>query len=149
MAQVEAGDQVRIHFTGWLNDEVFGTSREDKPIEFVAGSDQMIQGISETVVGMEEGDTKKVTVTPENGFGERDEKLQQRVPSGDMPAGVNVGDRLLAQAGDKQIPVWIREVNDDYTVVDGNHPLAGQTLMFEVELLGIVNSGDSQDGNPA
>lgn len=140
MAQVQSGDVVKIHFTGQLgNGQVFGSSREGDPLQFVAGGAEMLPGISNAVLGMSQGESKTVTVPPEMGFGQRQDNLQQQVEKQNLPENVKVGDQLMAQAGEKQMPVWVCEVNDEYAVIDGNHPLAGQTLTFEIELMSIVS----------
>ncbi len=144
MAQVQSGDLVQVHYTGQLeNGTVFGSSRDGDPVQFRAGGKEMLPGISQAVLGMEEGEAKSITVPPEQGFGPRQEQLQQNVPRSALPEEAKVGDQLQAQTGDGQkIPVWVRDINDQTAVVDGNHPLAGQTLTFEIQLLAIVSPSE-------
>ena len=134
MDQVRPGDVVRIHYTGRLPDgEVFGTSEGKEPVEFVAGGDGMLAGLSEAVLGMSPGERKSVTLTPEKGFGERDESLVRQVPRGALPPDIEVGDRV--RASDAESPFWVRELGEQSALLDGNPPLAGQTLIFEIELV--------------
>lgn len=146
MAKVQTGDVVQVHYTGQLpNGEVFGSSRESEPLQFKAGSEEVLPGVSKAVIGMETGEKKTVAVPPEEAFGSRQEQLQQSIPRNSLPEDAKVGDRFLAQAGEQQIPVWVRELDEQSAIVDGNHPLAGHTLNFELEVLNIVNSdGASQ-----
>jgi peptidylprolyl isomerase len=138
MNRAQTGDTVRIHFTGRLeNGTVFGSSQAAEPIQLILGSGQMIEGLDRALVGMEVGEKKTVTVSPEDGFGPRRPELQQRVPRAALPEDAKVGDRLSARAGDTPVYVWVRELEEDTATVDGNHPLAGQALTFDIELLSI------------
>lgn len=138
MAKVKKGDQIKVHFTGRLPDgTTFDSSKEREPLEFEAGSEGIIKGLSEAVIDMEEGDTKKVTVSPEDGFGMRQEELQHEVPCSALPGGVSVGDQLEARDGERVIPMWVKELDDEKATVDANHPLAGVELEFEIQLISI------------
>jgi peptidylprolyl isomerase len=139
MATAKLKDRVRIHYTGRLPDgRVFDTSRERDPLEFEAGSGEVIPGISHAVVGMQAGESRTVTVAPEDAFGPRREEMVQEVPRSALPAEVSVGDPLRAQAGEQEVQVWVAELGEENAVIDGNHPLAGHTLEFEVELVDVV-----------
>ena len=139
MAQAKQGDRVQVHYTGRLVDgNVFDSSREREPLEFQAGSDELIPGVSNAVVGMSEGDQRTVTVPPEEGYGPRNEEMVQQVPRDVLPAEVEVGDPLRAEAEDQQIEVWVRELTDEHATIDANHPLAGQTLEFDLELVAVL-----------
>jgi peptidylprolyl isomerase len=138
MTQVQSGDVVQVHYTGRLTGgAVFGTSRAGEPVEFTAGGRQMIEGLSQAVLGMQVGETKSVTVTPEQGFGPREPGLQHRVARGDLPGDVKVGDLLLARGAGHERQVWVRELDEDSALLDGNHPLAGLTLIFEIEVVAV------------
>ena len=139
MATAKLKDRVRIHYTGRLPDgRVFDTSRERDPLEFEAGSGEVIPGISHAVVGMQAGESRTVTVAPEDAFGPRREEMVQEVPRSALPAEVSVGDPLRAQAGEQEVQVWVAELGEENAIIDGNHPLAGHTLEFEVELVDVV-----------
>ncbi len=135
---VQQGDKVSINYTAKLEDgTVIDSSQGGQPLEFEAGGPQLIPGVSNAVVGMEVGETKTVTIPPEEGYGPHQEGMVQKVPRNLLPPEVKVGDQLRAQAGDQEITVMVTELDDEFGVVDANHPLAGQTLVFELELLSI------------
>ena len=138
MNHAQPGDIVHIHFTGRLeNGAVFGSSENNEPIQLALGSERMISGLDRALVGMQVGEKKTVTIPVEEGFGPRRPELQQQVPRTALPENAKVGDRLSARTGDSTLYVWVRVLDEDTAVVDGNHPLAGQTLLFDVELVSI------------
>jgi len=139
MSQVNHGDVVRIHYTGRLKDgTVFDDSRQREPLEFVAGADNVIQGVSQGVIGMEQGESKKVTVPPDEAYGDRNPSLEQTVARENLPEDVHEGAQLRAVQGDQEIPVWVRELGDESAIIDANHPLAGETLEFDLELVSVA-----------
>lgn len=139
MNQVSRGDVVQVHYTGRFADgTVFDSSVDSDPLEFVAGSREVIQGVSDAVVGMEQGEKKTITVPPEEGYGPRNPALQQAVPLSNLPEGIQEGDQLRLVHEEQEIPVWVREINpdDEVAMIDANHPLAGMTLVFDLEVVG-------------
>lgn len=136
---IRLGDRVRIRYTGRLEDgTAFDASEADEPFEFVAGSDEIIEGVSHGVVGMEAGEKKTLTLACAQAFGERDPDMEERVPLADLPEDVGEGDRLTATTDDdEEIEVWVRAIEGDEAVVDGNHPLAGNTVIYDVEILSV------------
>jgi peptidylprolyl isomerase len=143
MAEVNKGDVVQIHYTGRLEDgSVFDSSQDREPLRFVAGSGQLIPGVSEAVLGMQEGEKKTVTVPPDKGYGLRNPALQQTVPRGDLPDQVAAGDQLRAVHQGKEFPVWVSEVNDQTAKIDANHPLAGKTLTFDLEVVSVAPAAE-------
>jgi peptidylprolyl isomerase len=144
MSRAQLGDTVRFHFTGRLsNGSIFGSSPEDEPVQLILGSEQSIVGLNQALIGMQVGEKKTVTFSAEEGFGARRPELQQQVSRAALPEGVQVGARLTAQAGSSRVTVWVRDLSDDMAIVDGNHPLAGQTLTFDLELVAIDPSQDA------
>lgn len=136
MSSVANGDLVRVHYTGSFSDgEVFDSSDQGEPLEFTAGGNQVIPGVSQAVIGMSAGDVKTVTIPPDEGYGPREEKLVQRVNLSDLPEGVAPGDPLQAQIQEQTVVFWVVEVDDASAVLDANHPLAGRNLVFELELV--------------
>lgn len=136
MAGVQSGDHVHIHYTARFADgSVFATSKSQDPLEFVAGGPEVIEGVSRAVLGMQVGESKLVTIPPEHAFGAHDDELIQRVPRSGLPANVKVGDQLSAEAGGRDLSMWVRELTGEDAVLDGNHPLAGHNLIFEIELV--------------
>jgi peptidylprolyl isomerase len=86
---------------------------------------------------MANGEKKTVTIPPEQGYGDRNPALEQSVPLDNLPEGVQEGDQLRLVHDEQEIPVWVREINEDEEVakIDANHPLAGVTLVFDLELV--------------
>ena len=142
MSQAKAGDTVKIHYTGTLTDGTeFDSSAGRDPLEFALGSGQVIPGFDQAVDGMTVGDKKSVTIAPEDAYGERHDQLVQDVPLSVLPEEIKpeVGMQLQSQAPDGQVvPLLVTAVGDDSITVDGNHPLAGQELNFEIELVAIA-----------
>ena len=136
MAGISAGDTVRIHYTAKLADgTVVDSSQGRDPLEFEAGSDQLIPGVSNAVIGMQVGETKTVTVPPEQGYGEHQPDAVQKVPRQHFPPEVKVGDTFKAVNNQQQeMLVRVSAVDDEFVEVDANHPLAGQTLVFDLEI---------------
>lgn len=138
MAKVCRGDTVRIHYRGSLEDgSVFDESDQGEPLEFVAGSEEVIDGISEGVLDMQAGEKKRIVVEPDRAYGPRSDELEQWIPLADLPDDVEVGDRFEAVEDDEPIELWVREMTDEEALLDANHPLAGLTLVFDVELVSI------------
>lgn len=137
--QAEPGDTVRVHYTGTMDDgTVFDTSRDGDPIEFVLGEGQVIEGFDEVLLGMREGETREVELPPGKAYGERSDELVVRVDREDLPEDLEpeVGQTLAVDTGDEEeMAAWVAEVGEDAITVDLNHPLAGRTLTFEVELV--------------
>ncbi|MDZ7645427.1 MAG: peptidylprolyl isomerase [Woeseiaceae bacterium] len=142
MTQAKDGDSVRIHYTGKLQDGTeFDSSSGRDPLEFKLGEGQIIPGLEKAVVGMDKGEDKTVTVEPAEAYGDRHEQLVQQVPKSALPEDIepSVGMQLQSQTPDGQaMPLVVTEVSDDAITVDANHPLAGQTLNFEIKLVEIV-----------
>ncbi len=137
--QAKNGDTVRVHYTGRLEDgQVFDTSAEGDPLEFQLGAGEVIPGFDQGVQGMEVGEKKTIEITVDEGYGPRVDQLVQAVPRQGMnlDAEPQVGMSLIMQLPDgNQIPVSITEVTEDSVTLDANHPLAGQKLFFDIELV--------------
>jgi peptidylprolyl isomerase len=142
MSQAKPGDTVRIHYTGTLDDgTTFDSSQGREPLEFTLGSGQVIPGFDIAVEGMQVGDSKQVSIPPTQAYGERNEEMIQEVPRDVLPDDIEPtsGMPLQAQTPDGQvINLTVTEVGEETVTVDGNHPLAGQTLNFAIELVAVV-----------
>ncbi len=142
MTQAKSGDTVRIHYTGTLDDGTeFDSSAGRDPLEFALGGGQVIPGFDSAVDGMTVGESKSVTIPPEQAYGERHEQLVQEVPKSALPDEIEpaVGMQLQSRSPEGQVMnLVITDVADDSITVDGNHPLAGQALTFAIELVEIV-----------
>jgi peptidylprolyl isomerase len=139
MSEIKEGDMVQVHYTGRLEDgSVFDSSEGREPLEFKAGGDEVIPGFSRAVIGMQPGDSRTVTICPEDGYGPHYPDRTQRVPLGILPEGVEVGSALQAQTEDglEGVMVWVTEMTGEDALLDANHPLAGQTLIFDILIVG-------------
>lgn len=142
MAQANSGDTVKIAYTGKLNDgTVFDSSEGRDPLEFVIGENTIIPTLEASVIGMGIGDKATVEVTAENAYGPHQPDAIQTVERSMIPAEVElaIGAQLQATAPDGQVLVLTVAAIEETTVtLDGNHPLAGQDLTFDIELMEVV-----------
>jgi peptidylprolyl isomerase len=142
MTQAKAGDTVRIHYSGTLADGTqFDTSEGSEPLEFALGSGSVIPGFDQAVEGMSVGENKSVSIGPEQAYGPRHDQLVQEVPRQALPDDIDptVGMRLQGQGPDGQMMnLTVTRVEDEAITVDANHPLAGEVLNFDIELVAIV-----------
>jgi len=144
MAQAKSGDTVRIHYSGFLMDgTIFDSSLEGEPFEFTLGDGSVIPGFDAGLLGMAEGDEKTLAIPPERAYGARDEDLVAEIARTQIPPDIDpqVGAilQITSEEGDAS-NVIITKVTDSAITLDGNHPLAGQELIFEVKLLTVVAS---------
>jgi peptidylprolyl isomerase len=142
MKQAQAGDTVRIHYSGTLNDGTqFDTSEGSDPLEFAVGSGMVIAGFDKAVEGMAVGESKSVKIPPEEAYGPRHDQLVQEVPKTALPDDIApaVGMQLQGKSADGQVMnLVVTDVKDEEITVDANHPLAGEELTFDIELVEIV-----------
>ncbi len=140
---VKSGDRVRVHYTARRQDgSIFHSSRPDSPLEFLAGSGELIEAVTSAVVGMKVGDSDTIVVPPERGYGPIKPGLEQRVPRRAVPADASIGDAVEVTIGNGKVVLWLRELAVDHATLDGNHPLAGQTLEVDIELLAVDEVSD-------
>jgi peptidylprolyl isomerase len=141
MSQAKAGDTVKIHYTGTLDDgSQFDSSSGRDPLEFTVGSGQVIPGFDKAVEGMAVGDQKKVRIEAEDAYGERSDQMIQEVPKSALPDDLEPEEGMGLQARGQDgrvINLTVTEVGDETITVDGNHPLAGKPLNFDIELVSI------------
>ncbi len=129
------GDTVEVHYTGTLDDgSEFDSSSGRAPLTFVVGSGQVISGFDDAVRGLAVGETRTVRIEPENAYGEVDPTRVLEVPIDQAPEGLAAGDPVTLTNGQQAV---VLEVTDEVVRIDANHPLAGQALTFEVELVSI------------
>ena len=130
---------VSVHYVGKFTDgEVFDSSEGREPLQFEVGSGQLIPGFESAIIGKIVGDKVTASITPEEGYGLVREDLIVSVPLDKMPGDVEVGQALEAQGENGQsAQVFVKEINEDNVVIDGNHPLAGKDLVFEIEVVEI------------
>ena len=141
MAVAKKGDNVKVHYTGRLEDgTVFDTSVERGPYEFTIGQSKIVPGFAEAVVGMKPGQSKTVEIPAKKAYGPHRKDMIAVVERSKLPAHLNpeIGQRLrIDQADGQKIPATVVEVSDSTVTLDANHPLAGKNLIFDVELLEI------------
>ncbi len=129
------GDKVSIHYTGKLEDKsVFDTSEGRDPLQFTVGDKNLIVGMNKAVRGMKAGESKTVSIPPEEAYGPYSDKLVFEVPTKNLPPGVTAGTPLRGPQGGM---VMVTEVNGEKAVLDANHILAGKTLVFDIKLVSI------------
>ena len=151
MTQAKAGDRVRISFTGRLADgEIFDTTQEchdddcgceTGPLEFVIGDEEIISGLNEAVIGMSPGQQKTVRVEADRAFGQRDEELLMVVERSELPDDLDpqIGDTLaLTDEDGEDFPVIVTALGEATVTLDANHPLAGEDISLEIEMLEIL-----------
>jgi peptidylprolyl isomerase len=140
--QASDGKSVRIHYTGKLDDgTTFDSSRGREPLQFTLGERQVIPGFETAVRGMQEGESRTVTIPADQAYGRHRPELVHQVPQDQVPAGVDLtpGARLEARAKDgRSIPLTVVAVEEGTVRLDANHPLAGQDLTFDIELLKVA-----------
>jgi FKBP-type peptidyl-prolyl cis-trans isomerase 2 len=140
--QVKDGDKVKVHYHGKLRSgETFDSSQGREPLEFTVGGGQVIKGFDEGVKGMQVGDKKTVEIAVDDAYGQKSQEMIIEFPKNQFPEDMNpeVGMQLMMNNGSgQQFPVTIVEVKDQSVILDANHPLAGQDLVFDIELVEIV-----------
>jgi peptidylprolyl isomerase len=141
MAQAQNGDKVKVHYTGTLEDgTVFDSSQGSEPLEFTIGQGQLIPGFEQGVLGMEPGDSKTVNVPAEQAYGSRRPEGVFELDRSEIPAGIplEVGLRLQAnQQGGQVVELTVVDLTPEKVTLDGNHPLAGKDLTFDIQLVEI------------
>lgn len=141
MAQAKKGNRVKVKYTGRLFDgTVFDTSEGRAPLEVVLGSGEVIPGFDEALTGMESGEKKTVTIPVEKAYGLHDPKMVMEVPLEHVPADFSpeVGQRLeVGGTNGELMMVVVKEISDTHIYLDANPPLAGQDLIFDLEMVEI------------
>jgi FKBP-type peptidyl-prolyl cis-trans isomerase SlyD len=138
---------VTIHYT--LKDdagEVLDSSRDGDPIAYLHGHGNLVPGLERELEGKNTGDKIVVTVSPENGYGQYDKALVQQVPRRALQgiAKISVGMRLHAQTEQGTRAVTVTRLVGDMVTLDGNHPLAGQNLNFDVEITDVRDASEEE-----
>ena len=144
MNQVTVNSKVKVHYTGKLaNGEVFDTSDGKEPIEFTLGQGQLIPGFEKGLIDMKLNEKKTINMTKDDAYGEVNETLIQEVKKTDLPQDMEpkVGMGLVSKSPEGQeINLMVVEVKEETIVIDGNHPLAGRDLIFDLEVVEIAAS---------
>lgn len=138
---IEEQDEVTFHYTGQLGDGTVFDSSEDEPMTAEVGTNFLIPGLEDALLGMEEGDEKTVTVQPEDAYGERRDDMIVDVDRDNIPDDLDVMEdatlNLRLDSG-QTVPVVVKEIGEDTVTVDANHPLAGYELTFDLEVVDVA-----------
>lgn len=139
--EAKNGDLVKVHYTGKLvNGEEFDSSAGRDPLEFTVGKGQMIRGFDEAIPGMKVGDKKTINIAPEEAYGARSEEAIIEFPKKNVPADMKLEAGMpltLSNQEGQPVPVIIVEIKEDAIILDANHFLAGEELVFDIELVEI------------
>ena len=130
-----------MHYNAKIGDRLIDTSRNKNPIEFKVGEGQILQGLDEAVVGLETGDKKTVVVPPEKAYGQRKEELIQKIrrdKSKEPAEGIEEGNVIQFKTKEgKNGYATVTKVEEDNITIDLNHPLAGRTINFDLEIVDV------------
>ena len=139
MTKASAGDTVKVHYTGRLDDgTVFDASTAERPLHFIIGKQEVLPGFEAAVDGMYQGESKTVTVTPAEAYGEYEERFVEDVERAVFPDDLELhpGNTLeVTRESGEAFHIRVVSCDAERVTVDGNHPLAGKSLTFEIELL--------------
>lgn len=141
MKSAKKGDNVKVHYVGKLEDgTIFDSTNERQPLGLKIGDGNIIPGFEKRIIGMKIGETKSITVSPEEAFGQKRSDLKIPFKKSSIPDDITpaIGQRLqFKQPNGTKINVVVTEITGEDVILDANHPLAGKTLNFEVELVEI------------
>lgn len=141
MSVVKNGDNVKVHYTGKLvNGEQFDSSVGREPLEFVVGAGMMIKGFDAAMPGMVVGEKKTINIAPEDGYGPKNPQAIIEFPKAQVPADMKLEPGMpltLSDQAGNPVPVIVVEVQEEVIILDANHFLAGQELVFDIELVSI------------
>jgi peptidylprolyl isomerase len=142
MQQVKTGDKVKVHYHGKLTSgETFDSSNGRPPLEFEVGSGMVIKGFDDGVTGMKVGDKKTINIPAESAYGEKNPDMLIEYPKSQFPENIELQigtDLMMSSASGQQFQVKIADIKEDVVILDANHPLAGEELIFDIELVEIV-----------
>jgi peptidylprolyl isomerase len=135
---IKAGDTIAVNYTGKFEDDtVFDSSAGKDPLQFTVGAGQLIKGFDEAVLGMKKGEKKTITLAPEEAYGPRQEGMIIDIPRAQIPEDMKleVGMRLhLRDPNGNPVPAVVAEITEEVVKMDANHPMAGKTLIFDIEI---------------
>jgi FKBP-type peptidyl-prolyl cis-trans isomerase 2 len=141
MSQVKENNTVKVHYTGKLSDgQVFDSSEGKEPLEFTLGQGRLIPGFEKGLIDMKLNEKKTITIASDEAYGAVREDLIQEVAKSELPQEITpeVGMGLVSKSPDGQeMNLLVAEVREESIVLDGNHPLAGKDLTFDLEVVGI------------
>jgi FKBP-type peptidyl-prolyl cis-trans isomerase SlpA len=137
---IKEGSKVKVHYTGKLEDgKVFDTSNDNEPIEVVLGEGTLIKGFENGLIGMKDGDKKTIEIEPKEAYGEYIDGRIQEVEKTKLPEDIKVGMVLQATTEVGSMVITIKEIKEDTAILDANHPLAGKKLIFDLDVVEVIN----------
>jgi FKBP-type peptidyl-prolyl cis-trans isomerase SlpA len=136
---IKENDVVELHYTGKFEDgEVFDSSVGSNPIRVEIGNGSLIRGFEQSLLGKSVGEEFSIEIQAEDAYGEVKEELIVEIPKDKMPGEVEVGQALTANSENGAIAqVVVKEIKEETVVIDGNHPLSGKTLLFDIQILSV------------
>jgi FKBP-type peptidyl-prolyl cis-trans isomerase SlpA len=143
MQKIKNGDTVSVNYTGKLEDgTIFDTSLVEgrEPLNVTLGQGMLIPGFEKGLIDMIEGEKKTVEIESDQAYGNVNDQMVVDVPKSQFPEGVEVGQMLQGMGPQGPINVKILEINDDTVKIDGNHPLAGKKLIFDLEVVSVQSN---------
>ena len=138
--KIKNGDTVNVNYTGKLEDgTIFDSSLIEgrTPLKVTLGQNQLIKGFENGLIDMSEGDKKTVEIEPSEAYGDHNPEMIIEILSTNVPPDVQVGQMLQGNSPQGPVNVKVVEIKEDVVVLDGNHPLAGKKLIFDLEVVGI------------
>jgi FKBP-type peptidyl-prolyl cis-trans isomerase 2 len=137
---IQDGSEVSFHYTLTVDEEQVESSEGRDPLSYTHGQGQIIPGLEEALAGLDVGDTREVELPPEKAYGPRDPAAVREVPKEAFGStdGLSVGDVVRGQAGEQEFQATVVGLGDEAITLDLNHPLAGRTLRFSVEIVGVA-----------
>lgn len=142
MQQAKNGDKVKVHYHGRLtNGDTFDTSEGRQPLEFEVGSGSVIKGFDDGVTGMKVGEKRTVNIPAADAYGSKNPEMLIEYPKSKFPKNIDIKEGMplvMSSGSGQQYQVKIKEIKDEVVILDANHPLAGEDLIFDIELVEIV-----------
>ena len=136
---IQNGSTVKVHYSGRLqNGQQFDSSLDGEPFQFTIGMNEVPPGFEKGLIGKNVGEKVTLTIPVDEAYGEMREDLIIRVENSNLPGPVYAGQQLQAVADGQIVNVMVKEVFDDHVIIDGNHPLSGQALIFDIEVMEIA-----------
>lgn len=133
MAHIKAGDRVRLHYRTRLEDgREVDNSKDDGPVEIVAGASDVLPGVAQGIIGMSVGERHLFELTPEQGYGPGRQGVERRVPRSALPRSAAPGDAVRLAVAGVEMVLWVVTEEGDEVVLSSQHPLSGRTLLVDV-----------------
>lgn len=144
-SMIRTGDRIQIHYqTRSKQGNMIETSEHREPFEFTVGDPSVISGLSQAVVGLHVGERKHLILSPDLAFGHRDPRLQQNAPRIGKLGRAEEGDQIAVASAGQLLNVWVRHVHEDEVALDANHPLAGESMVLDFEVVGVVETSAAE-----